>query len=176
MKTVISWNITSMNFPQGTDLKNMRNIYKIILFALLLATALSATSASQTLVAGDVLLVGIWKADPVSTLNHMDLEDRAAIDSLPDLQREGFIRSLSSRIFEFQNNGRFLASWEAHGKPRSILGTWSMQEDGILQIVFPDGVSDYRASFPSTERMSLERLNNTGGMVKTLFFTKSGER
>ncbi len=153
----------------------MEKIYRVLILAVLFSAQVAVVSAQST-VSQVKDLAGTWVMDAHGIVGNMDNAEKAVFDSLPGLQRERLVNSLASRVFEFQVNGDFSASWESHGKSLSAWGTWSLQGDGKLRIVFPDGVFEYMASFTSEDRMELERLNSTGGMVNKLFFIKSIEQ
>lgn len=152
----------------------MENICRNLLLLTLFSAQVSAVTAQSSMAGGKALL-GTWHMDAQDIVRHMGRTDRAAFDSLPDLQRERLVRSLGSRIFEFRENGDFLASWEAQGKPFSTRGKWSLEGDGKLRVIFPSETSMYKVTFPSAGSMVLEPLNRTTGLVKSLYFIKAGK-
>lgn len=153
----------------------MENIYRNIMLAVLFSAQVAVVSA-QSPVPQVKDLVGTWGMDAQEIIRNLGKAEKAVFGSLPGIQRERFVNSFGSKVFGFGESGDFSASWEDHGKSLSGRGTWALEGDGRLRIVFPDGVFEFRISFPFANRMVLERLNSKGGMVKTLFFTKSLEQ
>lgn len=118
-------------------------------------------------------LEGRWEMDAEKVLGDMERSTRAVYDTLPSPQRERFGQSLKARVFEFGEGGDFSARWEAHGKRLSANGRWELKGGGNLAIVFPSGISEYRVIGLSGDRLELKPLNESRGMIQTLFFTKT---
>jgi hypothetical protein len=153
----------------------MKNIYIVSILAMIVLGGSQSLYAQSLHIPGKAP-AGTWQMDADAVLAHLGQAERNTMDNQRGAQPERFKSSLASRIFEFAENGNFSAIWEANEQKFSVHGKWTREGEGKIRIVFPDGVSEYLANFPSPDRMVLEPLDSSGGMLKTLFFIKTGDR
>ncbi|WP_339881306.1 hypothetical protein [uncultured Algoriphagus sp.] len=81
---------------------------------------------------------GAWLMDADIQMEKSTSAGRNSNNKLKQEHFESLLESMRSRVYVFQENGRFESSWNSHGDTQLVYGNWIIRKDGILEIELED--------------------------------------
>lgn len=81
---------------------------------------------------------GVWLMDADIQIEKSALATRNSSNTLKEKHFESQLESMRSRVYVFQEGGRFESSWNSHADTQLVYGTWIIRKDGILEIQLED--------------------------------------
>ena len=148
--------------------------FTIILYTVILQLTISSgigfsQSNSES---SNINVEGVWRMDMTKTIKNLNSDDKIKVGEMSESVKADFENSVQSRVYHFNTNKSFLATWDFKGKAHSVSGKWEILGDDSLLIILPNEEKKY---FIKIEDESLELIPHTPseGMFHKLFFTKS---
>ncbi|MCH7411866.1 hypothetical protein MM213_00085 [Belliella sp. R4-6] len=115
---------------------------------------------------------GVWRMDKTKTIMNVKANDKIKIDEMSESVKADFDNSVQSRVYRFNRDKSFLATWDFKGKAQSVSGKWEILGDGSLRIIFPNEEKKYYVIIDD-ESLELTPHIPTEGLFHKLFFTRS---
>lgn len=155
------------------NIKYMKKFTLIITMAILELIFLYGIGFSQTQSESIYQKVeGVWRMDKTKTIMNVKANDKIKIDEMSESVKADFDNSVQSRVYRFNRDKSFLATWDFKGKAQSVSGKWEILGDGSLRIIFPNEEKKYYVIIDD-ESLELTPHIPTEGLFHKLFFTRS---
>lgn len=147
---------------------------KLTVLLILIVFGFSNLSAQEkevvrrdSLSAGEINLVGVWKVNLPEQKSKLDTETKAQVDQLDSKKKEDFWRATESRVFALDSERYFVMTWVADGSHHEVRGKWKLNsKTGILSFVSENELVEYQVEFNGKEQIWIPIGGSRNGFNK----------
>jgi hypothetical protein len=96
----------------------------------------------------DQKLLGIWRVDFPELKGKLDIESQNKLSQMSEEEREAVWMTADSRIYLFEQDGKYLMTYVDRGVYVEERGIWTITSSGMmLRMEYGEGIRDYRLVF-----------------------------